>query len=180
VPDRFDAEKPGKGEGRIKRKGRLTFRLAAIMFLLSALSEIASPGAEVPLFGAFRTGAAAVGYHLAYFFLYTSLAVGLWRGRRWGYALVFLGVALVTADTAQMLAHIDVIVAWLEELLEGFGAGAAFDRKLLATAIQAVSLSIAAGWWGFGAYTYFRRDYFHSSTSTIPSRTANRTRSMEL
>jgi hypothetical protein len=138
----------------------LTFRLAAVLFFLTALSEIASPGAEVPLFGAFRTGPAAVGYHLVFFLLYAALAVGLWRGRRWGYALVFVGTGLVTADTLQMLAGLDVVVAWLDGVLQRYGAGGAIDRELMATAIQAASLSIVAGWWGFAAYTYLRRGYF--------------------
>lgn len=163
APDRYRAGDSGKGVTAGKRKGRMTFRFAAVLFLLSALSEIASPGAEVPLLGSFRTGATAVGYHFVFFFLYAALAVGLWRGRRWGYALVFVGAGLVTADTVQMLADIGVVTAWLDARLERFGAGAAIDPALLAAAIKTAALSIVAGWWGFAAYAYLRRDYFRET-----------------
>ncbi len=146
-----------------KIRGRLTFRIAAVLFILDAVFEMASPTGAVPLFGAFRGGAAAVAYHFAYFMLYAALGVGIWRPYRWGYPLVFICTAVVTLDTLQMLAGMDAVTAWFAALMARYGIENLAAEDLLAKAVAAVSVTVAAGWWGFAAYTYFRRGYFRKT-----------------
>ena len=60
-----------------RHKGHFTFRTAAVLFALSALFEIVGITQLVPLFGEFRGGTAALGYHLLYALLFLVLAIGL-------------------------------------------------------------------------------------------------------
>ncbi|MGW8187719.1 MAG: hypothetical protein ACWGNK_10645, partial [Desulfobacterales bacterium] len=60
-------------------KGKWTFRTAAVLFVISALTEMIPPTAPVPLFGAVSGGVVALFYHLFYAGLYVILGVGLWQ-----------------------------------------------------------------------------------------------------
>ncbi len=145
------------------QKGKWTFRIAGIFFLLSALLEALSLTSPVLLFGAIREGLAAAIYHGVYGVLFLGLAIGLWRARRWAYRLVFVTTFVYTADVVQGLLSRQAMEAFLrlqmrghEDLLQLVG----FDLYLQAT--MALKAILVAGWWGFALYTYVRRRYFQS------------------
>lgn len=142
-------------------KGRLTFRTAAALFLVSAVLEAVSITAAVPLFGAMRGGAAAIAYHAVYAALFCAAAVGLWRAHRIGYAAVMAGAVLYTLDRALLLLDRATLEAYVHSQLAGGGELArlldpdrVIDLLTLATALFVV------GWWGFALYTHWRRSYF--------------------
>jgi hypothetical protein len=142
-------------------KGRITFRIAAVFFLLSALLEIFSITSEVPLFGALRGGVSAAIYHLIYFLLFMALGIGLWRAKPWGYRLVFAGTLLYTLDKVLYLLYRDSMKAWLRIQLSGYEEMLQFiDIGLILQMVILLMLLFVACWWGFTVYTYWRREYF--------------------
>jgi hypothetical protein len=142
-------------------KGRITFRIAAVFFLLSALLEIFSITSEVPLFGALRGGVSAAIYHLIYFLLFMALGIGLWRAKPWGYRLVFAGTLLYTLDKVLYLLYRDSMKAWLRIQLSGYEEMLQFiDIGLILQMVILLMLLFVACWWGFAVYTYWRREYF--------------------
>jgi hypothetical protein len=145
-----------------KVKGQLTFRIAAVLFFISALFELLAITNGVPLFGATRSGLAGIIYHLAYVVLYAGLGFGLWCAKPWGYALVFVGTAFYTLDKAQYIVYRESV---LRELMRRLGAYQdvlqMVDQQLILNALTGIAAVFAACWWGFAIYTYYRRDYFH-------------------
>jgi hypothetical protein len=147
-----------------KVKGRTTFRIAAVFFLLSAVLELVGIFSAVPLLGAFRGGWVAAAYHLFFAALYLALGIGLWKALGWGYRLVFTTTLVYTVDKLQYVIYRQAILVEMmrkagpyRQLLE------AIDRQMFLQVVMLVAALFAAGWWGFAAYTYFRRDYFRSS-----------------
>ncbi len=146
-------------------KGKTTFRITAVLFVVSALTEMVPPTGAVPLFGALRGGPTALFYHLVYAGLYLGLGVGLWRARPWGGTLVFFTTGLYTLDRFQLLIFRKEVLADLKTKPGPLGEIlAAGDAGLLLTVFTAAVLSILFCWWVFAAYTYVRRDYFKSAT----------------
>ncbi|MFZ0612285.1 MAG: hypothetical protein WAM73_08620 [Desulfobacterales bacterium] len=142
-------------------KGKTTFRITAVLFVVSALTEMVPPTGPVPLFGALRGGPLALFYHLVYAGLYLGLGVGLWRAKPWGGTLVFFTTGLYTLDRLQLLVFRKEILADIQNKPGPLGEIlAAVDANLLLTVFTAAVLSILLCWWGFAAYTYLRRDYF--------------------
>ena len=144
-------------------KGKWTFRTAAVLFIISALTEIVPPTAPVPLFGAMSGSAVALFYHLFYAGLYVSLGVGLWQARPWGYTLVLFTTGVYTLDRLQLLLFRKAVLADLLRKPGPIGEVlAAVDSHLLLTVFTAATLMILLCWWGFAVYAYLRRDYFSS------------------
>jgi hypothetical protein len=142
-------------------KGKITFRIAAVFFLLSALLEIFSITSQVPLFGALRGGVSAAIYHLIYFLLFLGLGIGLWRAKPWGYGLVFAGTLLYTLDKVLYLLYRDSMKVWLRKQFSGYEEMLQFiDIGLILQMVILLMLLFVAGWWGFAVYTYWRREYF--------------------
>jgi hypothetical protein len=148
-------------------KGRVTFRIAAVLFALSALFELLVVLSPVPLFGVVAGGAVAVVYHLVYIALFALLAAGLWGGRRYGYYAVYAVTALYTVDRVQLVGAratlAELVRAQLvgqEELLRAVGMD--YVMQVLTVLI----LVMVACWWGFAAYVYFRRAYFGIAAAT--------------
>ncbi|KPJ77768.1 MAG: hypothetical protein AMJ54_06210 [Deltaproteobacteria bacterium SG8_13] len=147
-----------------KIKGRTTFRIAAALFLLSAVFELVGILSPVLLLGTFRGGIAAAAVHLFYAAIYLALGIGLWKARPWGYRLVFAATALYTLDKLQYVIYRQTILGEImrqagiqRQLLQGI------DQSMIVQVLVLVAALFAAGWWGFAAYTYFRRDYFRTS-----------------
>lgn len=144
-------------------KGQLTFRIAAVLFFISALFELLAITSAVPLFGATRSGLAGIIYHLAYVALFAGLGIGLWFTKPWGYALVFIGTAFYTLDKAHYIVYRKSI---LRELMRRLGEYREFlqmvDQQMILNALTVMAVAFAACWWGFAIYTYYRRDYFRS------------------
>lgn len=142
-------------------KGKWTFRIAAVLFALSALTELAPPTAPVPLFGAIRSGPVAIFHHLFYAGLYVGLGVGLWQAKTWGYALLLFTTGVYTLDKLQLLFFREAVLIDLLSKPGPLGEVlAAVDSHLLLTVFTAATLMILACWWGFAVYAYLRRGYF--------------------
>lgn len=146
-----------------RKKGFYTFRITAVLILISAVFELFAVTSEAPLFGAVRGGMVVAVYHLVYVALFTALGLGLWQGRTWGYTLVFVTAGVYTLDKAQLVLARNA----LEEYLRGMMAGldpalvaAGMDVALMAQAVALMSVVAVLGWWGFALYAYWRREYF--------------------
>ena len=92
-------------------KGKWTFRTAAVLFVISALTELVPPTAPVPLFGAMQGDPAALFYHVFYAGLYVGLGVGLWQAKPWGYTLVLFTTGVYTLDRLQLLLTRKAVLA---------------------------------------------------------------------
>lgn len=142
-------------------KGRVTFRIAAVLFAVSALLELLVVSSPVPLFGVVAGGAVAVVYHLVYVVLFALLAAGLWGGRGYGYYAVYVATAVYTVDRLQLIGARETLTGLVREQLAGQeellrAVGMDYVMQVLTTLI----LVMVACWWGFAAYVYFRRAYF--------------------
>lgn len=144
-----------------RSRGRFTFRTAAAFFALSALIELAGATVPAPLFGEFRGGIVALGYHAIYVLLFLALAIGLWTARSWGYHAIFIGGLLYTLDKLQFLMSgsitqelVDIMFRGQEQLLQAVGP----DMVMLSLTL--VVSAFVLGWWGFAYYAYLRRAYF--------------------
>jgi len=145
-------------------KGKWTFRTAAVLFVISALTEMIPPTAPVPLFGAVSGGAVALFYHLFYAGLYVGLGVGLWQAKPWGYSLVLFTTGVYTLDRLQLLVFRETVLADLLNKPGPIGEIlAAVDSHLLLTVFTAATLMMLLCWWGFAVYAYLRRDYFSNA-----------------
>lgn len=145
-------------------KGKWTFRTAAVLFVISALTELVPPTAPVPLFGSMHDGPAALFYHLFYTGLYVGLGIGLWQAKPWGYTLVLFTTGIYTLDRLQLLLSRKAVLA---DLLSKPGllgeVLAAVDSHLLLTVFTAATMLVLLCWWGFAVYAYLRRDYFSNA-----------------
>jgi hypothetical protein len=145
----------------VKVKGRMTFRTAAVLFFLSAAYEIFNLSNSVPLLGAIRSGLPALLYHMGYVALYGAVGFGLWQAKKWGYRLVFIATAVYTLDRVQLMVDRELLVeAFMRSL--GFYRDAlqGVDTAALVQALNLMFLFTIGCWWGFAAYTLFRRGYF--------------------
>ena len=143
------------------RKGKTTFRTAAVLFVLSAVLEIFSVTSKVALWGALRGGAVAVIWHMLYFLLFLGLGIGLWRAKPWGYKLVFVGTIFYTLDKVSALFYREFMKAWLMQQLSRMPVvWQLIDIELVLPIITLMILVLVACWWGFAVYTYLRREYF--------------------
>lgn len=148
------------------KKGQFTFRTTAVLFLLSAVFELLSISSETLLFGEIRGGAVASIYHLVYVALFTALGVGLWSGKKWGYALVFGTTTIYTLDNLQFLLSRQTYETFLANQMAGYESALqsqGIDLALIMQTIVLVNVIVILCWWGFALYTYWRRDYFKSS-----------------
>ena len=142
-------------------KGQLTFRIAAVLFLISTFFELLAITSGVPLFGATRGGLAGIIYHLIYVVLYAGIGIGLWLAKPWGYALVFVGTAIYTLDKAQYIVYRKTVLWELMRRLGEFREVLQMvDQQLILNVLTVMAAVFAACWWGFAIYTYYRRDYF--------------------
>lgn len=143
------------------RKGRFTFRFAAVCFGLSAVSELLAFRGEVPLLGHIVGGVGAMAYHAVYVALFAWLALALWSGNRSGY-YALLGTTIVyTIDRLQLLFVGDALTAMIRQELGGNAELmqlVSVDYLLQVLTIAFITIILC--WWGFVGYAYYRRDYF--------------------
>lgn len=149
--------------GTDSKKGRFTFRFAAVLLAISAALELLGVASEALLFGEVRHGVAAGIYHLLYAALFVALAWGLWKAAKWGYTLIFVAAGVYTLDKMQfvlypaaMEAFITTQMAGMESELQAQG----IDASMLAQTMTLMAFVAIACWWGFALYAYWRRDYF--------------------
>lgn len=152
--------------GSENKKGHFTFRITAVLFVLSAVFEFFGITSAAPLFGEIRSGIGAGIYHVIYIVLFLGLGFGLWKGSQWGYKLVFITTGFFTLDKLQFLLGQQLIETLAREQIAGYEAelqAQGIDVNMIVQAIVLMSLVVVLCWWGFALYTYWRRDYFKSS-----------------
>ena len=143
-------------------KGKFTFQIAGVLFVLSALLELFSINSRVPLFGNIQGGMIAATYHLIYVVLFFWLGFGLYRARPWAYTLVFVTTALYTLDRLVYVLDRKALEIYLVTLLDKYGVTIGIpETGFILNVILLVTVLIVACWWGFAGYTYLRRQYFH-------------------
>ena len=144
-----------------KIKGKLTFRITAVLFIFSAVFELFTITGAVFLFGSVRAGPVALIYHVLYTALYFTLAMGLWGAKPWGARLVFIATVFYTLDKAQFIVYRKAVLTTLAAKTGPFrDILSMVDTNLLLQVLTVATLFIVACWWGFAFYTYLRRDYF--------------------
>ena len=143
---------------------RFTIRTAGVFFLASAVFEVLSVSAEVPLVGDVRGGVVAVVYHLLFVGLFLGMGVGLWAGTSWGLRFMFLGTVLYTLDRILYLLDDSARAAEATSTLDKYGALLDVEGQSLVTQVMDIATLLPLlSWWGFLLYLYFKRDYFESS-----------------
>jgi hypothetical protein len=147
----------------MKAKGRPTFRIAAVCFFASAVFEILDVSAPVPVLGGIRSGVAAMGYHLIYAALFSATGLGLWSGKRWGYAVFMAGTAVYSLDKAQMLiarqTFSDYILLQFTTPITREILSLVPIEQILQLLAVAYAVIVLCGW-GFALYVHLRRSYF--------------------
>ena len=142
-------------------RGEITFRIAAVLFIISACFELIGVTASAPLFGEMQGGTAAVVYHLIYAGLYMAIGIGIWKATPWGYKLIFITSGIYTLDKTQYLLNRDTMMTSVMRQLAGAREILRMvDKNMLMDAITITTVLFVLGWWGFALYTYLRRDYF--------------------
>jgi hypothetical protein len=151
---------PGATADAVPR-GRFTIRTAAVFFIASALFELTSVTAGIPLFGAMRGGAVAVLYHLVYVALFVAMGVGLWTARRWGYRLVFAGTLFNTLDRFLFVLDPGAREASLMQQVDRYREiFELIEKDALLEMMVPMTLVLVGCWWSFAVYIYLRRGYF--------------------
>ncbi len=146
-----------------QKKGRVTFRITAALFILSAVFELISLNSEALLLGAIRDGVIAIAYHLFYIGLFAALGLGLWNAARWGYPLVFAATVVYTLDKLQLFLNQEAISALVAQAMTGNESALqaqGITETQLVQSIMLMTVVVIVCWWGFALYTYWRRDYF--------------------
>jgi hypothetical protein len=145
------------------KKGSFTIRTSAVLFILSAVMELASITSPVALFGTLRTGTPAMLYHLVYIVLFLILGAGLWLSRPWGYKAVFAATLLYTLDKAMLLLDSATLQTYLlQQLGDSREIMQLVDEQWLLQMVTLFTLLIILCWWGFAWYIWRRRGYFYS------------------
>lgn len=146
-------------------KGRVTFRIAAVLCAISAAWELVTYQSAVLLFGAVAGGVLAATYHVFYALLFGWLAIGLWRGTRAGLYTLIAAAAIYTVDRLQAVVARDALatlirveLAGREDLLQMIG------MDFLLQSIVLMAFVAIVCWWGFVAYAWYRRAYFGFTT----------------
>lgn len=154
--------RPGpRAAGPPAHKGTFTILTAGVLFLASAAFELLCLTSEVPLFGAVRSGAVAVLYHISYTVLYLAIGVCLVTRHRWGVRLVLAGTLCFTLDQLLRLLDTKTMDLYLTARIEQYGEVLEMvDKDAIVQLMNLATMLFVACWWGFAAYIYLRRDYF--------------------
>ena len=160
-----DAWRPPPSPARDKRSSptgsSFTIRTAAVFFLVSAVLEGLSLTDAVPLFGAIRSGAVALLYHLLYTGLFFAIGAGLWQARPWGYRVMLGGTVFYSVDKILYLLDRQARDAELSGLLDDYGGFLdVVDPSSVMRLMDLTTLLFVLGLWGFMLYLYFKRSYF--------------------
>jgi hypothetical protein len=149
------------GVQQTKSKGHFTLRSAGALFIMSAVFEVFSLTAAVPLFGDLRSGFVAVAYHTLFVAVFSAMGIGLWRATAWGYNAVLVGTAIYALDRVLYLVD---DAARSAEMAEQTRAYAQFlegvDLQSIDRMASSVTLIVVLCWIGFAVYVHLRRAYF--------------------
>ncbi len=162
----------GLRKNHIKKPGELTFKITAVLLVLSGIFEMMSLTTRVPLFGHIVTMPAILWYHYFYIILFVAVGVGTWLARTWSYYLLQFTCVVYTLDRLQASMYSQAIREYLMAELASVKirlAGLPVDVSILDQPdfikqiiwlLQLASFLIAACWAGFAVWTYWRRAYF--------------------
>lgn len=156
----------GLGRGQARRKGQTTIKWAGVFFVLSGAVSVASVTSSVPLFGAMRSGAAALLYNSFYVLLFLGLGAGLIVGKPWGFRVFWGGIIVYTVDTLGFLLNKNTRDAYLAASGVTRDVSSLIDVGMLDQGVFLASAVSLLCWWGFALYVYLRRDYFWPHTNT--------------
>ena len=81
-----------------RRRTRFVIRSAAVFFLISAIFEVFSTDAAIPIGGAMRGGGVAFVYHIMYALIYLVMAAGLWMSTPWAFLAVLGGTVIYSLE----------------------------------------------------------------------------------
>jgi len=141
---------------------RFTIRTAGIFFLISAMFEMLTISAAVPLFGAMRSGLPALFYHILYMGIFSMMGIGLFKAKQWGFQAMFGGTIVYTIDKLVFFLYGGAAstgeIETYSNLLGSEG------QDMINQALDITGLAVLICWWGFLVYLYYKRDYFTIST----------------
>jgi hypothetical protein len=147
-------------------KGRVTIRIAAVLFLASAIFELMGLNSAVALFGGIRTGAVAVVYHFVFIVFYGLSGIGMWTAKPWGYSAFMTTTVIYTIDKVQLIlfrdAFYDHILRQLTVTRDMVGM---IPRQQLTQYFMIAYIVLLLCWWGFALYIHMRRHYFQERPS---------------
>lgn len=153
--------------------GHLTLRTAGALLILSAVFEVVSITAAVPLFGDVRGGFVAAVYHGLFVAVFLLMGVGLWRAESWGYRAVLAGTAVYVLDRVLYVMDDAARAAAMVEQTRGYGQiGGLLDLQSIDRMATSVTLVVLACWIGFALYVHLRRGYFQEPDGATSSRLA--------
>jgi hypothetical protein len=143
------------------KKANFTLRSTAVLLIASAVIEVFSLTAEIPLFGAVRGGAVAVVYHLLFVAVFLLMGIGLWRAKPWGYLAVLAGTVFYILDKSLYLLDHKARAADMVRQTRGYGQiFQLVDQQSVDRLVTWATLALLVCWIGFGIYVHIRRDYF--------------------
>ena len=152
---------PVAGVEKTPAKGHFTLKTAGALFIVSAVFEVFSLTAAVPLFGDLRGGFVAIAYHTLFVAVFSFMGIGLWRAASWGYHAVLVGTAIYTVDHVLYLyddaarsAAMTAQTRGYEQILGGI------DLQSIDQVVSSVTFTVLLCWIGFAVYVHVRRDYF--------------------
>lgn len=150
---------PARPAVRPWRKGTFTMVTAGALLALSSLVTLVSITSAVPLFGAMRSGAVALGHNLLFALVYGAMAYGLIARKPWGLEAVLVGTALYCLENMLLILDAGTRKAYLaasvtEEVAQFIDVG------MIGLVMQIIWATCVLCWLGFAAYVYLRRDYF--------------------
>lgn len=154
----------GLTSGPVRRRGGTTIKITGGLFCLSGVIALTSLTAAVPLFGAMRGGAVAVGYNGLFGLLFLGMGVGLLMGQRWGYQLFLAGTGVYSLDRLLFLLSPGTRDAYLAANGMTPELATLVDPAMLSQVIVLTGVVSLLCWWGFAGFVYLRRDYFGGAT----------------
>jgi hypothetical protein len=146
---------------RPRPAGYFTLRTAGALFIISGAVEVFSLTSEIPLFGALRGGALAVGHHALFAAVFFFMGVGLWSAKSWGHRAVLVGTGIYLADKALYLfdstARAAALTAQTKDYAEIFEF---IDPQSIDGMVTTMTLLFMASCLGFAYYVHLRRGFF--------------------
>ena len=144
----------------VRRKGGVTIKITGGLFCLSGVLSLTSLTTAVPLFGAMRGGAVALGYNGLFGLLFLGMGAGLLMRQRWGFQLFLAGTAVYSLDRLLFLMTPGTKDAYLATKGATPELSTLVDPAMLSQAVVLTGVVSLLCWWGFAGFVYLRRDYF--------------------
>jgi hypothetical protein len=151
-------EAPARRSKSKATQSNATIALTGWLLLLSGVWSLLSLTTPVALFGAARSGFVAVLYNGGFAALFVATGAALIQRKPWALRVTLATSLLYTLDKLELIFDPAARELALGESASMVGEFAPLVQQGLVLA----GLLFLAGWWGFVAYLYFKRDYFQS------------------